>query len=400
MATSLVSLVLQALTPEIIGKIASALGLDRSAVQKAVSAAVPAILAAIVGVATKPGGARRLSEAVSREGPSTLNNLGRTLEGSGYRALAEHGSGLLDSLLGSSTQSGLASALGRFAGIGEGAGSTLLGLLGPVVGATLAKQQNAQGLDASGLVNLLTSQKNDIAAAMPSGFANLLGADVLEEIGERTAARAKSAAAAAHRTVEYRAPDKRSSVNWLAWALPIIALLGLGWYLLSQQGRTPVETAVTTPQSTTQSTETATATPQSTPEITATTTHSTETAATTPGTAEPEVASLMVEGVDLGATVTSTIDRLKASLEGVTDTSTAEAALPKLEEATKALDEVSEMAGKLSEKQRIELAALIAAALPTLNPLFEKLLAIPSVSRIAKPSIDALRTELDALVTA
>ncbi len=176
MAINLVSLVMQSLTSDIVAKIASALGLDRSTGQKAVSAAVPAILAAIAGAAAKPGGARKLSEAVSQEGTSALSNLGRTLEGSGYKALAEHGSGMLGSLLGSSTQSGLASALGRFAGIGEGASSSLLGLLGPVVAATLGKQQNSQGLDASGLANLLTAQRDNISAALPSGFASLLGA--------------------------------------------------------------------------------------------------------------------------------------------------------------------------------------------------------------------------------
>ena len=44
-----------------------------------------------------------------------------------------------------------------------------------VVGA-LGQQQRSGGLDANGLANLLSSQKDQIAAAMPSGLANMMGA--------------------------------------------------------------------------------------------------------------------------------------------------------------------------------------------------------------------------------
>jgi Bacterial protein of unknown function (DUF937) len=46
MAASLVSLVSQFLTPDMIGRIATALGLDRNKVQSAISGVVPALLAA------------------------------------------------------------------------------------------------------------------------------------------------------------------------------------------------------------------------------------------------------------------------------------------------------------------------------------------------------------------
>ena len=46
MATNLVSLVMQFLTPDMVGRIATALGLDRNKVQSAISGAVPGLLAA------------------------------------------------------------------------------------------------------------------------------------------------------------------------------------------------------------------------------------------------------------------------------------------------------------------------------------------------------------------
>jgi len=44
-ATNLVSLVMQFLTPEMIGRVGTALGLDRNLVQSAIGAAVPGLLA-------------------------------------------------------------------------------------------------------------------------------------------------------------------------------------------------------------------------------------------------------------------------------------------------------------------------------------------------------------------
>ena len=43
MATNLVTLVMQFLTPEVIGRVATGLGLDRTLVQSAISAAVPGL---------------------------------------------------------------------------------------------------------------------------------------------------------------------------------------------------------------------------------------------------------------------------------------------------------------------------------------------------------------------
>ena len=48
MATNLVTEIAEVLSPSIVSRIASALGLNRTATQKAVVAAVPALLAALI----------------------------------------------------------------------------------------------------------------------------------------------------------------------------------------------------------------------------------------------------------------------------------------------------------------------------------------------------------------
>jgi len=233
----------------------------------------------------------------------------------------------------------------------------LLGLLGRVVLGTLKKHQGASGLDASGLANLLTSQKDHIAEAMPSGIANVLGGTgVLHSIGERANEAARSTGSAVRR-VTHQPP----SLNWLAWAIPIIALLVAGYFLI----------------------------PQTSPTV--------ETPATATTQPAAETVGLMVDGVDIGASVSSTIGTVKTTLESITDSATAQTALPKLEEATGALDKMSGVVGKLSPEQKTAFIGHITAARPALDPLFDKVLAIPGVSDIAKPTIDGLRVKLEAL---
>src|SRR5262245_43510336 len=163
MATNLVSLVMQFLTPDTIAKIASALGLDRAIAQKAISGAVPAILSGLAGVASTPGGARQLSNAVSQQGPNLIDGLQGLIAGSGQKAFTDSGANMLSGLLGGGTMDALTQSVGKFAGIGESASKPLLGMLAPIVVGALGQQQRNGGLDASGLATLLTSQKEQIA---------------------------------------------------------------------------------------------------------------------------------------------------------------------------------------------------------------------------------------------
>src|SRR5262245_50507315 len=79
----------------------------------------------------------------------------------------------LSSLLGGSATNSLAAAIGKFSGVGDGKASTLIGLITPLIMNGLKNQ--AGGLDAGRISNLLLSQKDNIAAALPAGVANLLG---------------------------------------------------------------------------------------------------------------------------------------------------------------------------------------------------------------------------------
>jgi hypothetical protein len=140
MATNLVSLVMQFLTPEIIGRVATALGVDRSLLQSAIGAAVPGLLAGFGGTAIQPGGAQKLVEAAKQE-TSTLGKFADMLGAGGQSPFIERGSQLLSSLLGARDQNALVSAIGQFAGLGQAKSGSLLGLLAPIIMGTVAQQQ-------------------------------------------------------------------------------------------------------------------------------------------------------------------------------------------------------------------------------------------------------------------
>jgi Bacterial protein of unknown function (DUF937) len=365
MAINLVSLVMQFLTPDMIGRIATALGLDRNIAQSAIGAVVPALLAGFSKTATQPGGAQKLVDA-ARQQTGTLGNFANTL-GTGGQSSLEKGSQMVWALLGGQDQNSLAQAVARFAGVSQGPAASLLGMLAPVVMGTIGQQrQQGRSLDANGISDLLASQKDNIAAALPTGLSSLLGGTgLLDALGgaARTATAAGSEAArianSAARVVGdtgRRAAGTTASRNWLYWLIPIAAIVALLIYFFGRQAEEVVQQGVTSEQ------------------------------------------SLTVGGLDIGKQVTDSITSLRTTLNGVTDTASAQAALPKLREVTAQIDKVDAMIGQLSPDQRKVLAGLVNPVMPALNQLFDKVLAIPGVGELLKPAIDTVKAKLAALV--
>jgi hypothetical protein len=392
MTMDLVKLILDRLSPQLIGRIASALGLDSGAAQKAVGAAVPALLSGLVGLVSKPEGANRLATMLREQEPSQVDRIASMIGGSDQQAVIDQGTSTLSALFGNATVGSLAGALGRFAGTGEGQARSLLGMAAPIVMGVLGRQQQSAGLDAKGLANLLTSQKDTIAGAMPSGFASMLGGTgLLDGVADRlrdtqasaaraaqtgaaqvqTAARGATAAAAHHATAARRSSSSRWI--WLVAAIVVLAALAYYWYGsrgVEQVAEPTEETAPTQPA---------------------------------PETAAPAVEpaqTLMVGDVDLSERVPTFFDNARQALEGVTDAASAEAALPKLEELATELNQITELAGQLPAEGKQALTGMVNAALPGIRELIDKVMAIPGVGEILKTAIEPIRAGLEALATA
>ncbi|HRD79063.1 MAG TPA: DUF937 domain-containing protein, partial [Hyphomicrobiaceae bacterium] len=116
---NIVSLIMNMITPDMIMKIASALGLDKMLIQKAIGAAVPSILSGLAGAAAKPDGARGLADMFAKQDPGLLGSLAGMIGGAGQSKLVDSGSSMLSGLLGGAATSALTGAIGKFAGIGD-----------------------------------------------------------------------------------------------------------------------------------------------------------------------------------------------------------------------------------------------------------------------------------------
>jgi hypothetical protein len=354
MATNLVSLVMQFLTPEMIGRVATALGLDRNMLQTAIGAAVPGLLAGFSGVATQPSGAQKLVDAAKQE-TGTLGKFAELVGGGGQSAIIERGSQLVASLLGARDQSALVSALGQFAGLGQAKSGSLLGMLAPIVMGTVAQQQGPRNLDASSMANLFASQKDNIASALPADFGKLLGGTNLLNALGGTAGTQATRAAAVGAASQRAGAAASSSYNWLYWLIPILAIAALVIYFLARPAEQVAQQGATTAQ------------------------------------------NLTVGGVNVSKQITDSIAELRSTLGGVTDVTSAQAALPKLRDVTTQVDQVDGLIGRMTPEQRKLLAGIVSPLMPTLNQLFDKVLAIPGVSEILKPTIDVLKAKITML---
>lgn len=406
MASNLVSYLMQFLTPDVIARLAAALGLDTDKVQRGVAAAVPAVLAGLAGVAAQPGGAQKVADAAGQQS-GVLDNLGGLLSGGGQSPLMQSGSQLLSSLLGGNVSGALASSIGNYSGLGQNAGNSLLGMLVPLVLGGIAKNTGGD-LSANAIGGLLAGQRDNIAAAMPSGLRDMLaGTGLLDSLGgaARTAAAAgsdaaaratASAATAARTTAATATTATRSGSNWLYWLLAALVLLAILYYLFGRPTHRTAEQTPPEPQAPAQ-TETQPAQPQTpAPAETQTQPAQPETQTQTQP-ATPAAPSLTVAGVDVGKQVTDAMAELQTTLNGVTDAATAQAALPKLQTATDTFNKVDGMLGQLSAEQKAALSSLVKPGLTSLNALFDKVLAVPGVSDVLKPTIDALKAKLATL---
>jgi len=375
MSTNLVSAIMQFATPELIARIASALGLDRSTAQKAITAGIPAILAGFAGLASKTSGAQQLSGALEQVRPGALENIIGAIGSPSQTARSEEGTDLLSSLMGNSRLSALTSAIGSYSGMSASKSESLLGLLGPIALGALGQQQRKMGLDANGMSSLLASQKDQIAAALPSslgtylrdsGFTEMLdgtvrrGAEAASTAGRGAADMGQAAMAASRRA----ATATPRTTTWPYWLAAVAILAGLGWMYMAGRERPQVAQDTSRP-----------ATPSE-----------------TVGAGTPNQTA-----AELTGQLNKSVDGMKTTLQGISDPASAQEAMPKLQQMTAELDKLNSATTQLPPQAKSLFAAQVAAAMPAFNQLCDQVLAIPGVAGVAKPVIDSLRTKLDTL---
>jgi hypothetical protein len=233
--------------------------------QKLVAAAVPAILASLGTAAAAPGGAQKVSDAISNSDPDILTKIGQAASGGNTRFLND-GANLLSGLLGGGGLSSLVGALSQYSGATHPATQSLLGAVTHAAVGTIGQQDPSNWSDPSAILSLLNSQKGAIAAALPGELSRALGASgLLASLGGAAAAAtqtaasaasgaastATSAASSAARSAESAARSAQSAATssssgfptWAIVVIVIIILLAIWWFMTERQK--PAEPAKT-----------------------------------------------------------------------------------------------------------------------------------------------------------
>ena len=151
------------------GQIARSIGADEQQTQRAVGAALPAILAAMNRQAQTPSGAQALAGAVDRDHDgSLLDNLGGLLSGAaGGRAA--NGGGILGHLLGGQ-QPQLEQGVAQASGLNMSQVARLLPLLAPLVMGALGRAKSQGQVDAQSLPQVLGQEASRARRAAPDGL--------------------------------------------------------------------------------------------------------------------------------------------------------------------------------------------------------------------------------------
>lgn len=200
---------------EIVNKMAAAFGESEGGIMKAISGAVPAVLAGFVTKANEPNGANHLlnlSQDAANAG--VISNIGSMFSGEGN--ILDKGLDMVRQLFGDRLE-GIVQAVSNFSGIRSSSASSLISMAAPMALGVLGNEAKRFNLSAAGLAGYLNDQKANIMNALPAGLGigSLLGAGSLG---------AKADAKYEQIKVNYQTADKeeRKGTNWL---LPLILIL-------------------------------------------------------------------------------------------------------------------------------------------------------------------------------
>ena len=362
MSFNIIEAIKSQLGGDTLAQLTSVIGENQDKTKNALGASVPALLASLTGLASKPEGASQLFSTLGKLDPSLLGNFSSLL-GSQGNAVAQQGNSLLASLLGSGTIGSLVGALAKFTGLGQGSTSNIIGTLTPLVLGLLSKQSQTQGLNAAGLASLLAGQKQNILAAMPAGLGSVLSSvsglsGLLGSARETISTNADTAKAGmtdVARSVPQPVSAARSGLP--RWVIPlvILAILAfLAYQFFSRKG--------------------------------------TENPAQAPTAVATDVASQVSSGL------TTAVSNVTAALNDVHDAPSANAALPKLRDVSSQLDTLKGLWAQVPDAAKPAIKTALSSAVPKAEDLLGKVSALPGVGEIIRPVAEEVLNKLKSFL--
>lgn len=149
--------------------IAQRFGISESTANTAIQMAVPLILTALARNASQPQEAQNLHQAVATDHDgSILDNVMGYLQ----NPQSANGAGILGHVFGGQ-QPAIENNLAQATGMDQSSAGGLLETLAPLVMGSLGRAQQQNGLDASGLSDLLNSQQQEAQANAPGAMSML-----------------------------------------------------------------------------------------------------------------------------------------------------------------------------------------------------------------------------------
>ncbi len=237
-------------TSDLISSAASSLGESEGGIQKALSGAIPSILAGLLNKADNNEGASGILDlAKQAAGSGILNNLGGFLGGDNS-SLLSRGAEMLKGVLGDKA-GGIAGLISNFAGIKHSSASSILSMAAPAALGALGNHAATNNLNAGGLMSFLSGQKDAIVNALPSGLTSISSVLGLGSIGNAVSSATGKATQAAHATTHYAEEAVEKTSGGMKFLLPLllaVLAVALAIYLFKGCGtsKEPATTADTT----------------------------------------------------------------------------------------------------------------------------------------------------------
>ena len=149
--------------------IAQRLGVSEATANSAVQVAVPLILAALARNANDPQGAQSLHQAINQDHDGSIFD---NLMGYVSNPQSANGAGILGHVFGGQ-QPAIQNNLAQATGLDQNSAGGLLETLAPLVMGAVGRAQQQEGLDPSGLSNLLNNQQQQAQANAPGAMSLL-----------------------------------------------------------------------------------------------------------------------------------------------------------------------------------------------------------------------------------
>ncbi len=366
MGFNIMDLVKDQISDAVVGQIGGFLGEKPKATRSAMDSAIPAILGGLANVAGNKRGASSMFDTLNDQDDSILDNLGDLLGGKQASSTMDMGSSLLGGLMGNGGLGNLVGTLAGFTGMGKKSSGSLVGLLAPIVLGVIKRKVfgGSSGGTIGALTSLFSGQKDNITNAMPTGLNDQLSssgffdsltnnfADTAEDVGRATRN-------AGHAAQEQVADAAKGGSSLFRKLLPIIILAALAWFALQMFGGKKEEQVVPTPAAPTSS----------------------------------------IEVPDYGGQIGSIFQNTTDSFSRITDVATATEELPNLRGALNDFDGFGKVFGEVTDNTvRGPVIEVAKGAFSKLEPVVGKVLEIPGVGDVIKPTTDSLMEMLNKLV--